>query len=102
MISITRHTLDELMENITDPHCKICGDTENDGKILKIPNTIQVIITSKHDWFKLFKAHIDGKINLKNEKILDNDTMFVEYENLEENKMPTYLCEDCYNIQLNM
>jgi hypothetical protein len=38
--SITRHTLDKLMENITDPHCKICGDTENDGKILKIPTQI--------------------------------------------------------------
>ncbi len=38
--SIIRHTLDELMENITDPHCKICGDTENDGKILKIPTQI--------------------------------------------------------------
>jgi hypothetical protein len=38
--SITRNTLDKLMENITDPHCKICGDTENDGKILKIPTQI--------------------------------------------------------------
>ena len=38
--SITRHTLDKLMENITDPHCKICSDTENDGKILKIPTQI--------------------------------------------------------------
>jgi len=38
--SITRHTLDKLMENITDTHCKICGDTENDGKILKIPTQI--------------------------------------------------------------
>lgn len=54
--SMTRHTLDKLMENITDIHCKICGDTENDGKILKIPTQI-------------------GDI---------------------------YLCEDCYNIQLNM
>jgi hypothetical protein len=38
--SITRHTLDILMENITDPHCKICGDIENDCKILKIPTQI--------------------------------------------------------------
>ena len=38
--SITRHTLNKLMENITDPHCKICGDTENDDKILKIPTQI--------------------------------------------------------------
>ena len=28
------------MENITEPHCKICGDTENDGKIIKIPTQI--------------------------------------------------------------
>ena len=38
--SIIRYTLDKLMKNITDPHCKICGDTENDGKILKIPTQI--------------------------------------------------------------
>lgn len=37
---ITRITLDKLMKNITDPHCKICGDTENDGKIIKIPMQI--------------------------------------------------------------
>lgn len=100
--SIARHTLDELMKNITEPHCKICGDTENDGKILKISNTIQVIITSPRDWFTLLKSHIDGKINLIYEKIIDNDTMFVEYENLKEMPTQMYLCEDCYNIQLNM
>ena len=35
--SITRNTLDKLMENVTGPHCKICGDTEHDGKLLRIP-----------------------------------------------------------------
>ena len=38
--SITRNTLDKLMENISEPHCKICGDTENDSKILKMPTQI--------------------------------------------------------------
>lgn len=28
------------MENITEIHCKICGDTKDDGKILKIPTQI--------------------------------------------------------------
>ena len=47
-------------------------------------DTIQVIITSPRDWFALLKSHIDGKINLLYEKILDNGIMIVEYENLEE------------------
>ena len=47
-------------------------------------DTIQVIITSPRDWFALFQSHIDGKIDLKYEKIIDNCTMIVEYENLEE------------------
>lgn len=54
--SITRNTLNKLMENIKEPHCEICGDTENDCKIKKIPTQIGYI----------------------------------------------YLCEDCYDIQLNM
>jgi hypothetical protein len=54
--SITRNTLDELNKNIKELHCKICGDTEKEGKIMKIPTQI-------------------GDI---------------------------YLCEFCYNIQINM
>jgi hypothetical protein len=38
--SIARNTLDILMENIKEPHCKICGDTEKDGKIVKVPTQI--------------------------------------------------------------
>lgn len=38
--SITRDTFEKLMENIKDPHCQICGDTEDDGQILKIPTQI--------------------------------------------------------------
>lgn len=38
--SITRNTLDKLMEHITVPHCKICGDTEDDGKIIKLSTQI--------------------------------------------------------------
>ena len=50
----------------------------------KCDMSVNKYVTSAHDWFKLFKAHIDGKINLKSEKILDNNSMFVEYQNLEE------------------
>jgi hypothetical protein len=35
--SIARFTSDILMKNIQEPHCKVCGDTEKDGKIFKIP-----------------------------------------------------------------
>lgn len=54
--SITRNTLKELMKNIKEPHCEICGDTENESKILKI------------------KTQLDN----------------------------IYLCDFCYNVQINM
>ena len=54
--SIFRNKLEKLMENIKEPHCKICGDTQNDSKLLKIPTQI-------------------GDI---------------------------YLCEFCYNVQMDM
>ena len=38
--SVSRNILDKLMENIKEPHCKICGDTEKDGKILKVPTQV--------------------------------------------------------------
>jgi hypothetical protein len=42
-------------------------------------------ITEPKEWFKLLKKHIDGKINLKMERPLDdNETLFVEYNELEE------------------
>ena len=41
--SVARFQLENLMEHITEPHCKICGDTENDGKIIKIPTQIGYI-----------------------------------------------------------
>jgi hypothetical protein len=53
---IYRSMIEEKFKNIKEPHCKICGDTENDGKILKIPTQI-------------------GDI---------------------------YLCQFCYDIQINM
>jgi hypothetical protein len=34
---MVRNQLEKIMENIKEPHCKICGDTEKDGKIMKIP-----------------------------------------------------------------
>jgi len=34
---MVRNELEELMKNIKVPHCKICGDTEKDSKIMKIP-----------------------------------------------------------------
>jgi len=53
---ITRNTLNDLMKNINKEHCEICGDTNDDEKILKIT-------TQKKD---------------------------------------TFLCETCYNIEINM
>ena len=29
--------IQELLNSIKEPHCIVCGDTENDGKILQIP-----------------------------------------------------------------
>ena len=54
--SMARVTLDLLNEKIQKHHCKICGDTEDDGKIFKIPTQVNDI----------------------------------------------YLCEFCYNVQINM
>jgi hypothetical protein len=53
---MVRQYLEKKMENIKEPHCKICGDTEKNGKIMKIPTQ-------------------------------NNDI---------------YLCEFCYNVQINM
>jgi len=33
----TRNTLHELLKNKPNKHCKICGDTEDDGKIVEVP-----------------------------------------------------------------
>ena len=35
-----RNISDKSMENIKEPHCKICGDTEKNSKIFKIPTQI--------------------------------------------------------------
>ena len=54
--TIVREQLEKRMKNIKEPHCKICGDTKEDGKIMKIPTQNGV----------------------------------------------TYLCEFCYDVQINM
>lgn len=40
---IFRNMLKPYHENIKEPHCEICGDTENDGKLFKIPTQISII-----------------------------------------------------------
>ena len=35
-----RATLEVLMAGISVPHCKVCGDTEKESKIVKIPTQI--------------------------------------------------------------
>jgi len=35
-----RAMLDAMMKNIKEDHCKVCGDTEKDGVLLKIPTNV--------------------------------------------------------------
>jgi hypothetical protein len=36
--AIVRNQMDNILQNKPEIHCRICGDTEEDGKIIKIPN----------------------------------------------------------------
>lgn len=38
--AICRHELEQLYKNINEPHCKICGDTEKESKIVSIPTQV--------------------------------------------------------------
>jgi uncharacterized protein YecA (UPF0149 family) len=42
--SCTRDEFEEMFKHIKELHCKICGDTEKNSKILKIPTNIGYII----------------------------------------------------------
>ena len=38
--SAIRDELGRLMADIKEPHCRVCGDTANDGKLFEIPTQI--------------------------------------------------------------
>jgi len=56
------------------------------GKFGQNDDMTQTEYLTNDKWFKLLKRHVDGKVELKNEVLIDEDTLYVSYIEKEEKK----------------